>query len=90
PYAADIMNFIILTAILSASTSGLYASSRMLWSLANEGMISKELVKINKHGVPMRGMILSMVGVVIALIASIYAEDTIFLALVSIAGFAVV
>ncbi len=46
PYAADIMNFIILTAILSASTSGLYASSRMLWSLANEGMISKELVKL--------------------------------------------
>lgn len=90
PYAADIMNFIILTAILSASTSGLYASSRMLWSLANEGMISKELVKINKHGVPMRGMILSMIGVVIALVASIYAEDTIFLALVSIAGFAVV
>ncbi|HEM6405691.1 TPA: amino acid permease [Streptococcus suis] len=90
PYAADIMNFIILTAILSASTSGLYASSRMLWSLANEGMISKELVKINKHGVPMRGMILSMIGVVIALITSIYAEDTIFLALVSIAGFAVV
>ncbi|HEL2169224.1 TPA: amino acid permease [Streptococcus suis] len=69
PYAADIMNFIILTAILSASTSGLYASSRMLWSLANEGMISKELVKINKHGVPMRGMILSMIGVVIAWLA---------------------
>ncbi|WP_161980046.1 amino acid permease [Streptococcus sp. S784/96/1] len=90
PYAADIMNFIILMAILSASTSGLYASSRMLWSLANEGMISKNLVKINKHGVPMRGMLLSMVGVIIALVASIYAADTIFLALVSIAGFAVV
>lgn len=90
PYAADIMNFVILTAILSASTSGLYASSRMLWSLANEGMISKNLVKINRHGVPMRAMLLSMVGVVIALVASIYAADTIFLALVSIAGFAVV
>ena len=90
PFAADIMNFVILTAILSASNSGLYASSRMLWSLANEGMISKNLVKINKHGVPMRAMLLSMVGVVIALVASIYAADTIFLALVSIAGFAVV
>ncbi|MGT2666421.1 amino acid permease [Streptococcus rifensis] len=90
PYAADIMNFVILTAILSASTSGLYASSRMLWSLANEGMISKSVVKINRYGVPMRAMILSMVGVVIALVASVYFEDTIFLALVSIAGFAVV
>lgn len=90
PFAADVMNFIILTAILSASNSGLYAASRMLWSLANEGMISKKIVKINKNGVPMRGMLLSMIGVVIALAASVYAPDTIFLALVSIAGFAVV
>jgi S-methylmethionine transporter len=90
PYSADIMNVIILTAILSASNSGLYAASRMLWSLSNEGMISPKLVKINKHGVPMRAMLLSMIGIIIALIASVYAEDTIFLALVSIAGFAVV
>ncbi|WP_349629769.1 amino acid permease, partial [Lysinibacillus sp. D4A1_S13] len=32
PYAADLMNFVILTALLSAATSGLYASARMLWS----------------------------------------------------------
>lgn len=30
PYAADLMNFVILTALLSAANSGLYASSRML------------------------------------------------------------
>jgi S-methylmethionine transporter len=36
PYAADIFNFVILTAILSAANSGLYASGRMLWSLSNE------------------------------------------------------
>lgn len=90
PYAADIMNVIILTAILSASNSGLYASSRMLWSLANEGMISPKIVAINKNGVPMRAMLLSMAGVAFALLSSLYAADTIFLALVSIAGFAVV
>ncbi|EHJ51587.1 amino acid permease [Streptococcus macacae] len=90
PYAADMMNFIILTAILSAGNSGLYASSRMLWSLANEGMISKAIVKINDHGVPMRALLLSMAGAVLALFSSIYAADTVYLALVSIAGFAVV
>lgn len=89
PFAADIMNFIILTAILSASNSGLYASSRMLWSLANEGMLSKNVVKINKHGVPMRAMLLSMIGVLFALLSSVFAEDSVFLALVSVAGFAV-
>ncbi len=62
PFAADIMNFVILTAILSAGNSGLYASSRMLWSLANEGMLNKKLVKINKHGVPMTALLISMAG----------------------------
>lgn len=41
PFAADIMNFVVLTAIISAANSGLYASTRMLWSLANEGIIPK-------------------------------------------------
>lgn len=90
PFAADIMNFVILTAILSAGNSGLYASSRMLWSLANEGMISPRVVKINEHGVPMRALLLSMAGAVLSLFSSIYAADTVYLALVSIAGFAVV
>lgn len=39
PFAGDVMNFVVLTAILSAANSGLYASTRMLWSLANEDMI---------------------------------------------------
>lgn len=90
PYAGDIMNFVILTAILSAGNSGLYASSRMLWSLANEGMLDKRVVKINKHGVPMRAMLLSMLGAGLSLFASFYAASTVYLALVSIAGFAVV
>ena len=34
PYAADIMNFVILTAVLSVANSGLYAATRMLWSLS--------------------------------------------------------
>ncbi len=45
PYAADIMNFVILTALLSVANSGLYASTRMLWSLANENMISARFKK---------------------------------------------
>ena len=36
PFAGDIMNFVVLTAVLSAANSGLYVSSRMVWSLAKE------------------------------------------------------
>ena len=45
PYAADIMNFVILTAVLSVANSGLYAT-RMLWSLSkrNGSSIFKEII----------------------------------------------
>lgn len=40
PYAADIMNFVIITAVLSVANSGLYATSRVLWSMSRQGMVS--------------------------------------------------
>lgn len=32
PYAEDIIRFVIITALLSAANSGLFAASRMMWS----------------------------------------------------------
>ncbi|CAM3850723.1 hypothetical protein MEZE111188_12770 [Mesobacillus zeae] len=36
-FAACVMNAVILTSVLSAGNSGLYASTRMLWVMAKEG-----------------------------------------------------
>ncbi|MFP3121628.1 S-methylmethionine permease [Ectobacillus funiculus] len=90
PYAADIMNFVILTAILSAANSGLYASSRMLWSLADKNTISPIFARLTKQGVPMYAVIFSMFGGGLALFSSIIAPNTVYIVLVSISGFAVV
>ena len=90
PYAADMMNFVILTAILSAANSGLYASSRMLWSLADKNTISPIFTKLTKQGVPINAVIFSMLGGVLALFSSIIAPDTVYIVLVSISGLAVV
>ncbi|OIK07630.1 amino acid permease [Bacillus sp. MUM 116] len=90
PYAADLMNFVILTAILSAANSGLYASSRMLWSLADKGTISPIFSKLTKQGVPLNAVIFSMIGGGLALLSSIIAPDTVYIVLVSISGLAVV
>ncbi|MFL6517992.1 MAG: S-methylmethionine permease, partial [Bacillus sp. (in: firmicutes)] len=90
PYAADMMNFVILTAILSAANSGLYASSRMLWSLADKNTISPIFTKLTKQGVPINAVIFSMLGGGLALFSSIIAPDTVYIVLVSISGLAVV
>ena len=90
PFAGDLMNFVVLTAILSAANSGLYASTRMLWSLANEGMIPLKYAKTNSRDVPMIALCLSMIGGILALISSVVAASTVYLVLVSISGLAVV
>jgi S-methylmethionine transporter len=90
PYAADVMNFVILTAILSAANSGLYASSRMLWSLGDKKLIPQYFAKLSKQGIPLRATVWSMGGGVLALLSSIIAPETIYLVLVSVSGLAVV
>ncbi|HCN57524.1 MAG TPA: S-methylmethionine permease [Exiguobacterium sp.] len=90
PFAADTMNFVILTAILSAANSGLYAASRMLWSLSDQRMITPFFSKLNASGVPTRAVLFSMIGGLLALFSSIYAPGSVYIALVSISGLAVV
>lgn len=90
PFAGDLMNFVVLTAILSAANSGLYASTRMLWSLANEKMIPARVAKTTKSGIPLLALSLSMLGGILALLSSVVAAETVYLVLVSISGLAVV
>ncbi len=44
----DIMNFVIITAVLSVANSGLYANSRMLWAMAQQGMANPVFTKLTK------------------------------------------
>ncbi|TKH00445.1 amino acid permease [Peribacillus simplex] len=90
PYAADIMNFVIITALLSVANSGLYASTRMLWSLSNEKMISSFFGKITSNGVPLNALAVSMAVACLSLLSSVFAPDTVYVVLVAISGFAVV
>lgn len=88
PFAGDVMNFVVLTAVLSAANSGLYVCSRMVWSLAQEGMIPRVLGKTNFHGVPVFAVLFSMAGSLLALLSSVVAASTVYLALVAVSGLA--
>ena len=54
--AASIMNAVVLTALLSAANSGLYASTRMLYTQAKEGYAWKIFGYVNKRGIPVYAM----------------------------------
>lgn len=90
PYAGDIMNAVVLTALLSASNSGLYAATRMVWSLGNEGMLPRCFAATNRHGAPVLALCVSMAGGLLALLSSVVAASSVYLILVGISGLSAV
>ncbi len=85
-FAASVMNAVILTSILSAANSGMYASTRMLWSLAREGKAPKSLMKINKNGVPINALIVTALVGMFAFLSSFLGEGKVFMWLLSSSG----
>ncbi len=89
PYAAGIMNFVILTAILSVGNSCLYASTRLLWAMANEGMAPKVFGRLSKRKVPLAALIFTMSFSLLSLLTSVMEAEAVFILLMSIAGISV-
>ncbi|MFC3106821.1 amino acid permease [Undibacterium arcticum] len=78
PYAAHIMNAIIVTAVLSALNSSLYASSRMIFALTRRGDAPTALVKLSKNGVPVRAILFSTLFAYAAIAVSYVSADVVF------------
>ncbi|PVU91687.1 hypothetical protein BB561_004259 [Smittium simulii] len=55
--APDIMNAVILTSVLSAANSGLYLTSRTLYSLSIEGKGPRIMGRVSKSGTPIFSLI---------------------------------
>ena len=68
PAASFIMNFVVLTAALSAANASLYVTSRMLFSIARSGYAPRKMGVLNQHGVPMGALMVSMLGIVAAIL----------------------
>jgi len=86
PGAAHIMNAVVLTAVLSALNSGLYASSRMLFALTGRGDAPRGLSKLSRSGVPYRAILLGTLFGYGAVIMSFVSPDTVFAFLVNSYG----
>lgn len=59
PAAASIINFVVITAALSAFNSGLFSTGRMLYNLSLQNNGPKMFGKLSKSGTPSTGIIFS-------------------------------
>lgn len=85
-FAASLMNAVILTAVLSAGNSSLYASTRILYAMAKEGQAPKFFGKLNKRGVPVAALIATTLVGMLAFLASAFGDGAIYMWLLNAAG----
>lgn len=64
-FAASFMNAVILTSILSAGNSGMYASTRMLYAMGKDGLASRKFSETNQKGVPIPSLLATFIVVLI-------------------------
>ena len=66
PATSAIVNFIVLTAALSGANANIYAASRMAFSLSRDGYAPRSLGQLNHRGAPVRALLVSAVGILLA------------------------
>lgn len=67
-FAAEIINFVMLTAAMSGCNSGIFSSSRMLYTLGLENHLPKSFVKLSRHNVPYIPVLAISIGILIGLV----------------------
>lgn len=78
PHAGQVMNVIVLTAVLSCLNSGLYTASRMAFSLGQRGDAPKAFARTNSRGVPQAAILGSVVFGFVAVWFNYQWQDTVF------------
>ena len=86
PYADDIMNAVVLTAVLSCLNSGMYTASRMLFVLAARREAPSAMMSINARGVPAVAIVTSSVVGFLCVIMAAVSPDTVFTFLLNSSG----
>jgi len=86
PWAQNIMNLIILTAVLSCLNSAFYIASRVLFVLAERGDAPHWLVKTNPRLVPARSVLLASAAGFAGVLAAIVSPGGVFAFLVNASG----
>lgn len=86
PGVADVLNAVILIAVLSCLNIGLYSTSRMLFTLGTNGECPRWMTAVNKKGVPVLGVLTCAIVASGCIAIAYFFPDTVFLFLINASG----
>lgn len=84
-FAASFMNAVVLTSVLSSANSGAYASTRMLYSLAQDKYAPQIFAKTTKNGIPFYALLATILVSLLTFTTSIFGQK-IYMWLVAASG----
>ena len=84
--AAALMNAVVLTSVLSAGNSGMYASTRMLYTLACRGMAPRVFARVSTRGVPVYALLATTVVAALCFATYLASAEVIYIWLLNLSG----
>ncbi|TCV94357.1 proline-specific permease ProY [Biostraticola tofi] len=88
--AAGILNFVVLTASLSAINSDVFGVGRMLHGMAGQGHAPRIFARVSRRGIPWVTILVMMLAMLVAVFLNYIMPENVFLMIASLATFATV
>lgn len=88
--AASLLNFVVITASLSAINSDVFGVGRMLHSMAEQGDAPKIFTTVSRRGIPWVTVLVMMMALLVAVWLNYLMPEKVFLVIASLATFATV
>jgi len=87
-YAAHILNFVLISAMISAVNSDVFATGRMLFGMARQGQAPKGFASVSRHGVPWLTVLLISAAMSIGVLLNYLMPEKAFVLVASAGAFA--
>lgn len=84
-FAADLVNFVVLTSAMSAANSAIFSTSRTLYVLAKNKQAPKALAKLSSQNVPVNGMLVSVAAFLFGVLLNYFYPTSVFVMITGVA-----
>lgn len=87
PFAAGLINFVVLTAAASSANSGIFANSRVLFTLGDKKQAPEAMHRLSRRGVPRNALLVTcaLISFTVLLNLLIPNAETVFVYITSVA-----
>ena len=85
--AASIVNFVVLTSAASATNSGIFSTSRMIYALSKRGHAPSRMKRLTNHALPYQATLFSAAALLFTVVLNYVMPESVFIMITSISTF---